>query len=300
MYNYLKGDNLLNSSRTFHTVYNHVGGLAPSAPVLINGLTVGRVQSVNFVGDGSGKLKVTLTVDSDFKFSKNSIVELFDNGLLGGKAIQILPAFDNAENAEKGDYLEGSIKGGLTDLIGETVTPLQEKIQTIMVSADSTLTNINSVLDYETKNNLKNAIAELTTTITSFKETSKSLNNLIKNNEEKLSNTITNVEDISSNLSSITDSIASANLNETINGLKSTLNNFDKILASIENGEGTVGKLLKDEALYDNLAGASKQVEELLEDMKLNPKRYVHFSLFGKKAKQYDADGNEIKANNKN
>ena len=74
------------------------------------------------------------------------------------------------------------------------------------------------------------------------------------------------------------------------------MHKFDAVIAGIENGEGSVGKLLKDDGLYNNLEGASKQMEELLEDMKLNPKRYVHFSLFGKKAKQYDAEGNEIKS----
>jgi phospholipid/cholesterol/gamma-HCH transport system substrate-binding protein len=100
---------------------------------------------------------------------------------------------------------------------------------------------------------------------------------------------------ISANLSSITDSIANANLSKTINDLQATVGNFNSLLSSIDKGEGSIGKLLKDEGLYNNLEGASKQLEELLQDMKLNPKRYVHFSLFGKKAKKYDAEGNEIK-----
>jgi len=153
------------------------------------------------------------------------------------------------------------------------------------------------VFDVQTKANLKKSISELALTIESFKITSISVNSLIADNQEKLSNTLSNVDNISSNLSKITDSIAGANLGETIMSLQLTISNFDKILSSIKNGDGTIGKLLKDEDLYNSLAGASKQLEELLEDMKLNPKRYVHFSLFGKKAKKYDAGGNEIKDN---
>ena len=118
------------------------------------------------------------------------------------------------------------------------------------------------------------------------------------NNEEKLNNTLTNVDKISSNLSKTTEDLANADLKKTITSLEATISNFKSISEKIENGEGSIGKLLKDEGLYNNIEGASLQLEQLLEDMKLNPKRYVHFSLFGKKPKQYDADGNEIKNNN--
>ena len=110
LFNYLKGQNLFDSSRTFYTVYDNVEGLASSTPVTINGLNVGKVQEISFTDDGSGKLKVKLLVDSDFEFSKNSKTLLYETGLIGGKAIAILPAFDDAEKAEKGDFLEGSVK----------------------------------------------------------------------------------------------------------------------------------------------------------------------------------------------
>ena len=295
LFNYLKGQNLLGSSKKLHVVYDNVGGLSPSSPVSINGLTIGKVQSIQFTDDGSAKLKVELLIESNFEFSKNSTAELFDTGLLGGKGVNIIPAFDNAENAVSGDFLTGSVKPGMMDLVGQTLTPLQDKIGTVLISADSLLTNLNSVFDDATKNSLKSGISQLETTISSFKNTSISLNQLIANNKDKLESTLSNVEGMSSNLSKITDSIANANLSKTINDLQATVGNFDKLLSRIESGEGSIGKLLKDEGLYENLEGASLQLEQLLEDMKLNPKRYVHFSLFGKKAKVYDAEGNEIK-----
>lgn len=285
IFNYLKGENIFDPSRTFYAVYDNVEGIATSTPVTINGLTVGKVQEIGFTDDGSGKIKVKLLVDSDFKFSINSKAELYEAGLIGGKAIAIVPAFDNAEYAKKGDYLEGTVKAGLTELVNQRLTPLQEKIETMMVSADSLLTNINSVFDVQTKANLKKSIAELSTTIESFKNTSVSINDLITDNQEKLSSTLSNVDNISSNLSKITDSIANANLGETIKSLQSTISNFDKILSSIEKGEGSIGKLLKDDALYNNLKGASKEMEELLRDIKLHPKRY--FRILSKKEIPY-------------
>ncbi|RMZ50568.1 MCE family protein [Flavobacteriaceae bacterium PRS1] len=288
LFNYLKGNNFLYSSRTFYVVYDNVEGMASSTPVTINGLTVGKVQDINFSKDRSGRITVKLLIDSDFEFSKNSIAELYEAGLLGGKAIAIIPAFDNAENAKKGDYLEGTVKAGLTELVNQRLTPLQEKIETMIVSADSLFVNINSVFDVQTKANLKKSIAELAITIESFKNTSVAINSLITDNQETLNNTLSNIDTITSNLSKITDSVANTNLGETINSLQLTINNFDKILASIEKGEGSIGKLLNDDELYNNLKGASKEMEELLRDIKLHPKRY--FRILSKKEIPYNEE----------
>lgn len=295
LFNYLKGQNLLDSSRKFYAEFENVEGLGTSAPVTINGFTVGKVQDIQFKDDGSGALRVMLLLDNSYEFSVNSKAELYENGLIGGKAIAILPAMDDAATAESGATLSSEVKPGLSELLNQRLTPLQEKIESAMLSADSLLLNINDVFDDRTKANLRNSIAQLNSTITSFKSTSESINSLVAENQEKISSTLSNVDKVSANLSQITDSIASANLAQTIKNLESTIGNFDEVLAKIERGDGSLGKLLKDEGLYDNLEGASLQLEQLLQDMKLNPKRYVHFSLFGKRAKQYDAEGNEIK-----
>lgn len=286
LFNFLKGNDLFDSSRTYYTVYNNVEGLTPSTPVTINGLNVGKVLEIGFTEDGTGKLLVKLAVENEFEFSKNSEAQLYEAGLIGGKAIAIIPAFDNAENAVKGTYLKGSVKAGLTELVNKRLTPLQEKLETTIVSADSLLTNLNSVFDTKTKAHLKNSIAELNSTITSFKTTSTSLNELVTSNQEKLNSTLNNVEKISGNLTNITDSIAEADLAKTIKDLQLTITNFNKVLTSIENGEGSMGKLMKEEGLYNNLEGATKELEDLLKDIKLHPKRY--FRILSKKEIPYN------------
>lgn len=288
IFNYLKGENLLSNARKITAVYDNVEGLASSAAVTINGHAIGKVQDIRFTEDGSGKLEVVMLVDSDFEFSKNSTAQLYESGLIGGKAIAIIPAFDGAENVVSGDVLGSSVKPGLTELVNQRLTPLQEKIETVMVSADQLLTNVNSVFDAETKTNLKGSIAQLKQTITSFETTSNALNGLLEDNKSSITSTLNNFSVISEDLSEVSTSLADANLKETINGLQSTITNFDALLSDIEQGEGSVGKLMKDEELYNNLEGALGQLEALLEDMKLNPKRYVHFSLFGKKNKPYN------------
>lgn len=292
---YLKGENIFDNTKEISAVYDNVEGLAPSAPVTINGHKIGKVQSIHFTNDLSGKLNVNMRIDSDFEFSKNSTAQLYEAGLIGGKAIAIIPAFDGAPNVESGDVLSSDVKPGLTDLVNQRLTPLQEKMETMMVSADTLLVNLNTLFDSQTKLNLKSSIAELTSTITSFKSTSESLNDLVIDNSSSVGETITNFNKISEDLTHLSSSLAAADFDTIMADLKSTISSFNQLLAAIENGDGSVGKLMKDEAVYNNLEGATKQLEELLEDMKLNPKRYVHFSLFGKKAKQYDSEGNELK-----
>ena len=292
---YLKGENILDNSIKISAVYNNVEGLAPSAAVTINGHKIGKVQSIHFTNDLSGKLNVEMLIDSDFEFSKNSTAQLYESGLIGGKAIAIIPAFDGAPNVESGDILSSDVKPGLTDLVNQRLTPLQEKMERMMVSADTLLVNLNTLFDAQTKYNIKSSIAELSTTIESFKSTSESLNDLVVDNSSSIGQTITNFNKISDDLTRLSTSLAAADFDTIMADLKSTISSFNQLLSAIENGEGSVGKLMKEEAVYNNLEGATKQLEELLEDMKLNPKRYVHFSLFGKKAKQYDSEGNELK-----
>jgi phospholipid/cholesterol/gamma-HCH transport system substrate-binding protein len=287
IFNYLKGENLLSSSRKITAIYSNVEGLAISSAVTINGHKVGKVQDIRFTDDKSGMLEVSMLIDSDFNFSKNSIAELYESGLIGGKAISIIPAFDGSANTVSGDVLKSKIKPGLTELVNQRLTPLQEKIESVMVSADLLLNNVNSIFDEKTKSDIKGSISQLEQTISSFEKTSNSLQNLLETNKNAINNSISNFSDISDDLSIVTDKLSKSDFEQTINELKFSLNNFNSLLSDLDRGEGSLGKLFNDEGLYNNLEASLGQLESLLEDMKLNPKRYVHFSLFGKKNKQY-------------
>lgn len=290
-YSFLKGKNLFDNSNKLFVVYENVAGLAPSAPVTLNGLTIGKVNSISINPDG--KLLVELHITTDFPIAKTSIAEIYDSGLVGGRQIAIKPNLLDKNYTVSGDYLQASSKLGLTDALAQQLEPLQAKIQQLLENADVLFSNVNDILDTKTRQNLKNSIASLNTTLSEFSVASKNINGLLAENKSKLNNTLNNVDKVSGNFATISDSLAKANLGQTVKNLEKTLAKVDKIMAELEQGNGTMGKLIKDETMYTNFAKTSKELELLLQDLRLNPTRYVNVSLFGKKNKPYVAPVND-------
>lgn len=284
-YNFLKGKNLFDNNNKLYVIYENVAGLAPSAPVTLNGLTIGKVNSITINPDG--KLLVELHITTDFPISKSSIAEIYDSGLVGGRQIAIKPNLLDKNYTVSGDYLQASSKLGLTDALAQQLEPLQAKIQQLLENADVLFSNVNDILDTQTRQNLKNSIASLNTTLSEFSLASKSINELLAENKSKLNSTLKNVDKVSGNFATISDSLAKANLGQTVKNLEKTLAKVDKIMSELEQGNGTMGKLIKDETMYTNFAKTSKELELLLQDLRLNPTRYVNVSLFGKKNKPY-------------
>jgi phospholipid/cholesterol/gamma-HCH transport system substrate-binding protein len=206
---------------------------------------------------------------------------------MGGKSLAIVPSYEG-ENALSGAFLKGEIESDIFASVGDILNPLQAKLESVIVNADSLLLGLNQTIDKDTRRNIRSTISNLNTTVSNFKKSSISLDELLSENKDKLGTSLANVEIATENFAKISDSLVNANLSQTITKLKSTISNFDNILAGIDRGEGSIGKLMKDEALYSNLENASKELEELLREMKENPKRFVHFSLFGKKEKEYN------------
>ena len=291
-FSYLKSTPIFDDSKVFYVVYDHVGGLQPGTQVTINGFTVGNVMDIRFK-DQSGKLLVTFSVNKDFEFSKNSKAELFDTGIIGGKGIQIEPVFDDAPMAQSGDTLPSSIRPGLTELVQQKLTPLQMKVEGAVSNADSLLVHFNDVLDTDTRTNLRETIKGLNRLVSSFQQSADGINGLLERNQTQLDSTLDHIDQITENFARVSDTLAQAGLGQTIAQLEATITNMNALLSKIEEGEGTMGKLMKDEALYENLSNASRELDLLLQDFRLNPKRYVNVSVFGKKQKEYTLPEND-------
>jgi phospholipid/cholesterol/gamma-HCH transport system substrate-binding protein len=285
-FSYLKSTPIFDNSKTFYAIYPDVGGLQSGTTVSINGFSVGKVNDIKFLDD-KGNLLVTFTVGNDFEFSKNSIIELYDTGIIGGKSLQILPKFDDGGLAQSGDTLRTETRPGITDLAQQKLTPLVRKFESAITDADSVLVNVNNVLDSKTKNDLKKVISGLSDLLVSLNGSATSLNSILEGNRDKLDNSFKNFDVLTTNFAKLSDSLNAAGLGRTLASLESTMAGLDKVTQKIENGDGTLGLLMTDKELYINLNNTTKELDLLLQDLRLNPKRYVNVSVFGKKQKDY-------------
>ena len=282
-FSYLKGNHVFISDRTFYAIYDDVEGISKGTPVTISGFNVGSIQNIEFFND-SEKLLVKFRVENKINFSKNSIAQIYETGLIGGKALAVITKPGIV--AESGDTLSSAIAPGLTELVNDKLSPLQEKIESTFVSADSLLIAINNILDNQTQSNIKNIFDNLSETVENVKFSTSKFENLLEENENKISNIINRIDITSSNLSNFSNSFA--DLEKTIENFSKTSDNLNLILSEISSGNGTFNKLIFDDSIVNSLNSASENINLLLEDLRLNPKRYVHFSLFGKKNKPYE------------
>jgi len=285
-YNYLKGINLFEKNRKFTVKYEKVDGLSVSNPVTMNGFKIGKVQKINFNSKNTRELLVDIVIENNVIFPKTSLAELYETGLIGGKAIAIIPDYKNDSTiAIDGDYLKGVIKPGLTELVNQILPQVQLQIEAVMKNAEIVLQNINTLFDDETKKELKSSIEDFSNLTNSLSETSDEISKLIANNSENLTNSLSDFKSATSNIKIITDNLKSNDIKSITTNLNSLVNNLNSITTSLKNSEGTAGKLINDKSIYDNLENTTNQLNRLIEDIKLNPNRYINFSVFGKKNK---------------
>ena len=283
-FNFLKGRSFLQKQITLYTTYSQIEGLVPGAKVSMNGLTIGSVTRADFIPGGT-EIIITMNIRDDIILNRNSSAVLYETGLIGGKAISIEPNFEGTDNIISGDTLPSKIKPGFTELVNRQIAPLQEKIVSTLTSVDSLFDGVSNVLNENTQNNLKSTLENLSVSLENINKASIVLSDLLISNQKNFSNTMDNLSATSNNLTKITDSLASINFINTIEQYEKVAVNINDIIKSLKSGTGSAGKLLNDDSLYFRLTNASKSMELLLNDLKNNPKRYVHFSIFGKKDK---------------
>ena len=285
LFNYLKGEDLFDSSITYYTKFDY-NALDTASPVTIKGNNVGKIANISY-DFKTGQTIVEITVSKELRFSKDSKIRLYEQGLMGGNALAIITGTEG-ELANKGDYLESEIEPGLVKSLTKNFSGISTGLDNTLKSADSLLVNLNKVVKDDSENGLKAVIAELNETLKGYKTLSYSVNGMISKNDENITAILENFKIISQDLTQLSAQLKEANLGETVTHLDSTLVSVNSLISGIEKGEGSMGKLLKDEALYNNLVGVSKEMEELLRDIKLHPKRY--FRVLSKKEIPYQEE----------
>lgn len=286
-FGFIKSNNLFKKERVFYAVYDNIQGLAPSSLVTINGLKVGKIDDISFHPNLRGALIVKFSLNTDFQFSKYSIAKIYSSDLMGTKSLEIVPKYEG-EMAKIGDTLNSEIEQGMFEMLNEKIAPLQSKIESMILNADLLMQNVNKILDTKTQENVKESITSLKNTLLTIENTSKSADAILTNNRADLDKIIKNSKEITQNLKQFSDSLNDLNISDAITKFNESITNINLLLTDVNSGKGTLGKLVKDDKLYQNFIAASKELDELLRDMKLHPKRFVHFSVFGKKDKGYN------------
>ena len=293
LFQFMKGKSLFTTDNEFYAKFDNVEGLAASNPVSINGLKVGQVDQIIPITSKDGKIHfvVKVTVDDDFEFSKKSTIEIFEPGLMSGKEMRINLAYGQPF-AKDGDTLSGSFKLSMMNNISSQVGPVKDQLQSVLKRVDSLTNSANQILNDQNKEEIRSLLINLNKTVAAFEGTSRQTNALLANSDPKIQQMLNNANlaTISARTAidkygKVADDVDVQKLNNTIEKLSVTADKLNGVISGVQSGEGSLGKLTKDEQLYNNLNAASENLNKLMEDLKANPKRYLNFSVFGKNNK---------------
>ncbi|MDF2438558.1 MAG: transporter permease [Bacteroidota bacterium] len=302
-FSFLKGKNLFSSQRKFYAVYSDIDGLVGGNPLMINGFIVGMVGDIELSEDASKKVIVTLVLNDDVDIPNNSIAKVISSNILGSKAIQ-LEVGNSVTFAESGDTLQSAQEENLKASVNKTIAPLQAKASELLSSIDSVMVVVQQVFNENARANLSKSFESIKLAITSLQTTAYRLDTLVYSEKAKISSILTKVNTLTktladnsdklgnviNNFSNISDSLAKSNLTSAINNANTALSQASSILTKIDKGEGTMGMLINNDSLYRKLDKSSEDLDRLLKDLRVNPERYVHISVFGRKDRNKPKD----------
>ncbi|MGB4291667.1 MAG: MlaD family protein [Bacteroidales bacterium] len=289
LYNYLKGKDLFSTMASYYVIYDDISGLTESSPVEINGYKAGVVQTINLMNDNTGRLLVELSIKKNYAIPRGSVAEITSVSLIAGMKVRLLYG-PGPEVYRNGDTIPGRLSPPILTTFEKDFSVIREKVNNLIDELDTAISGINDLLSPEFRSNLKGSISNIN-------QTTASLSDIMGTKKTELKDAIDNFTAFSSmlasssgkidrtvsNLQAITDSISASGLYESLTSLKMTLEETRTLLDGINKGKGTAGQLVSNDTLYRNLSSSLASLDILLKDLKENPKKYVHFSIFGRK-----------------
>ncbi|MFM2225313.1 MAG: hypothetical protein RJA07_1515 [Bacteroidota bacterium] len=297
-YNFLKSSDLFSSSQRFYIFYKNVDGLGVANEVQLNGFKVGKVVSLKILPQRNNQIMAVVDIDKNIQVFKNSVFKI--NSVPLSTTVIKLETINGSTLAIDGDTLMGESNSSILNQFTEQMEPIKQKAVAVAGTIDSILTQLRSMLDNGGKTGLQNSLADIQTMIHNLRQTTEKVNGLMTSESERLDNILKNVDAITTNLKNnntsithalanidkITDDVAKSNLKQTIENTNATIADLSTVLNKIKSGNGSLGMLVNDDKLYLNLKSSSENLDKLMIDLKANPKRYVHFSVFGAKDKK--------------
>lgn len=299
--NFLKGNSFFGGDKFFYAYFPNSAGVTPATSVYVNGVDVGKVLEVNLTDKKDSLQRVLMKfniTDDNFKIPKGSIIEAGGIDMFT-KGLTIRPNEQLSGYFEEGSYIQGSVSVDITSQVKAYADPISQKVQTMMSSIDRMVSGVSAFWDSSATSQIEQSMREVKIAIKKFGNAANEIESLIVDEKVKLSRIMSNVEQITLNLKKsndtvkaiignvkkVTDDMVTADFKGVVENAKNTLGEINKVLESANNGEGTLGKLLSDEKLYEELVKTNKELSNLLNDIQLHPERYIHFSVFGAKTK---------------
>jgi phospholipid/cholesterol/gamma-HCH transport system substrate-binding protein len=283
-FNFLKGVEFFSPVKRYYVVYSNIDGLSSSNPVILNGLNVGRVNSIQLLPKSGYKILVGIDVDDKLVVGDSTLAILSNSDLLGGKSI-LLKLGNNSKIKKNGDTLAGVTDKNLTQALAEKAMP-------ILTNLDSTVVKLNRVFGDElgnsvqkTLHNFELASNDLRLTVAANKQNITTITGNLADLSASLKETQAALKPLMAHMNQFADSLNDLELKRVVNNANVAMKNLNEITTKINSGQGTMGALMNDKAAYDNMNKSIKDLDVLLLDLKANPKRYVHFSVFGGKDK---------------
>jgi phospholipid/cholesterol/gamma-HCH transport system substrate-binding protein len=297
---FLKGSELFSRKYYLYALYPKIDNLIPANPVLIKGYKIGQINNISlFSKGGEVKVLVKFLLTEDIQIPKNSIARAISSDLLGTKAVEIIFS-KNSTFVESGDTLIAETEQGLKESFNKQLAPIQAKAENLIGSIDSVMTVAKLMLNAKNRENIDKSFESVRRAILTLEQTAYKMDNLIGSERAKMSSILSNLNNVTTNLSknegkinniinnvsNLSDTLAKSQLKSAIANADKTVKELNILLSKINDGQGTLGKLAKNDSLYNNLNKSAENLDKFLKDLKENPKRYVHFSIFGRKERK--------------
>ena len=295
--NFLKGKGFFDNNSTYYAIFDQVGGMYKSDPIVVNGFQIGKIGELELISEGPnrGKILALMIISNEIKIPENSVAILFSADLLGEMNVKLIYDEETTNFHQDGDTISTKIEGSLFEEIGGELTPITEKLAT-------TMDNINQLFDFENENQqtLNYTLQSVNGVLDTYNKTGAILNQRLDGQLETLDALLKNVEsltatlrgneeninEIMSNFKDLSASLNKLELEQTLNNVNGTVTSLQKTIGQMNSPDNTLGALLNEREMYDNLEKSTESLNVLLNDVRINPKRYININVFGGKKKE--------------
>lgn len=293
---FLKGSNILNREYEYKAYYEDVQGLQPSAAVQIHGLQVGKISAIHLNRSQLGdKVEVVIAINNKTRLPIGTIAKLNSLDLLGTKGITLELGTSSGLVEDEG-VLPATVEGGIVDKISVEVTPLLQDVRKVVNSIDSVLNSVNEIFSPQARADLQQSVAALHRTMDDFSGVAGKLNRQsdalarVIQNADKITGTLANgkLDQTLNNLNVTSEKLSRSPIDETVKKIDNVADNLNEVVHKINTNEGSLGLLVNDKALYNNLNSTLAELTKLSADLKSHPSRYINLTIFGRKAKVGD------------